>query len=189
MQLQRRLQAAGYVKTNQELYEHAQATAALPAQHGRPPKSKLLKQNRPFDLPYYIDEGTIEASRWRQEFIYRRQPLPDKPKVPKFRPLQERPHHLAAKGRLERLKAIASAEPESLNEPDANGWKPIHEAARAGRYAVVKYLIEEHEVDVNERTNFGSGGSPLWWAEKSESGDPEVVKLLKQHGAKAIAPE
>lgn len=183
-ELQRKLESAGYVKTNQQLFEEAQATFAVSSSTRR--RNKIKGR---FDLPYYIEEGTEEAARWRQEFIYRRQSLPPKPKVPVFRPHHDSPHHLAAKGHLDRLKALASAEPGVLNEPDSNGWKPIHEAARAGRYKVLKYLIEEHKVDVNERTNRGTGGSPLWWAEKSESGDPEVIKLLKEHGARAIAPE
>ena len=63
------------------------------------------------------------------------------------------------------------------------------EAARGGRVEAVEYLITEHNVDVNERTNKGKGGTPLWWAEKSLRPDHDVIALLKRHGAVAIAPQ
>jgi len=50
-------------------------------------------------------------------------------------------------------------------------------------------LIKEHGVDVNERTNEGSGGTPLWWAEHRLRPNHPVIALLKRHGAVAIAPQ
>ena len=41
-------------------------------------------------------------------------------------------------------------------------WRPLHEAARAGRAKAIEYLIKEG-AQVNERTNNGQGGSPLWY--------------------------
>jgi ankyrin repeat protein len=99
----------------------------------------------------------------------------------------DRPHTVAARGDLAVLIAIAATDPTQMDLADRNGWKPIHEAARAGRPDVVKYLVETHHVDINERTNRGQGGSPLWWAE--QSGDDETVKLLQSYGAESIRPE
>jgi prolyl 4-hydroxylase len=174
-----------------------------------PEKKKKQSNNKKgvvvFDLPYYIAEGTREATRWRQEFVFRRQHyLPPKPPLPPMSFQQhvrlvttgtgtgtsttnDRPHTVAARGDLAVLIAIAAADPSQMDLADRNGWKPLHEAARSGRPDVVKYLVETHHVDINERTNRGQGGSPLWWAE--QSGDDETVKLLQSYGAESIRPE
>ena len=41
---------------------------------------------------------------------------------------------------------------------------------------------------VNERPNNGTGGSPLWWAEKDPLKNEAAIKLLKHHGAVSIQP-
>ena len=96
-------------------------------------------------------------------------------------------HVAAAAGDLRTLKAEAAKNPDVLNQADENGWKPIHEAARAGRHKVVQYLIDEG-VDVNERTHSGEGATPLWWAEKSFSERHAVVTVLRKAGAKSKPP-
>jgi Ankyrin repeats (3 copies) len=176
-------------------------------QHEPEKKKKQQQQQRlnkkVFDLPYYIEEGTREATRWRQEFVFRRQHLPPKPPLPPMSfqqhvrlatssgsgtsTMSDRPHSVAAKGDLAVLIAMAAIDPSKMDLADRNGWKPIHEAARAGRAQVVRYLVETHQVNINERTNRGQGGSPLWWAE--QSGDDATVKLLQSYGAESIRPE
>lgn len=82
---------------------------------------------------------------------------------------------------------------------------------------MIEYLIEKG-VDVNERTHqgksldlymydwflelfarltnhcsislltIGKGGSALWWAQRNFSENHPAVKLLKRHGAVALAP-
>jgi len=62
------------------------------------------------------------------------------------------------------------------------------EAARGGSTEAIKYLVEEHGVDINERTHFGSGASPLYYAERTLEEDHEVIVFLREHGARVIAP-
>ena len=62
------------------------------------------------------------------------------------------------------------------------------EAARAGHADVLEYLIKEG-VQVNERTNNGEGGNPLWWAEKEEERNKEAIALLKKYGAVSLQPK
>lgn len=76
-----------------------------------------------------------------------------------------------------------------LTQKDNNGWNTLHEAARGGRLSVVKFLVEEQKMQIDERTHTGTGGSPLWWAKQSLSSTHEVVKYLEGRGAKEIAPD
>jgi len=94
------------------------------------------------------------------------------------------PHHAAADGLLHVLKQIAAKDRAQLFAKDHNGWTPLHEAARGGRVAVIKYLIDEG-AQINERTNFGTGATPLWWAERNRR--VEAIALLKKHGAVSLA--
>jgi hypothetical protein len=168
-------------------------------QQQQPPSQPRVDDDvKSFDLPYYIAEGSKEASRWRQEFVFRRKVLPPKPPLPVMSFHQhvrivtgnnknDTPHTLAARGKLDELIALSVKDASLMDLADRNGWKPIHEAARAGRSEIIQFLIDTHGVDVNERTNQGNGGSPLYWAE--QSGDVETIKLLKSHGAKSYKPE
>ena len=79
--------------------------------------------------------------------------------------------------------------PRLLTKKDNNGWNTLHEAARGGRLSVVKFLVEEQKMKINERTHTGTGGSPLWWAKQSLPSTHEVVKYLEALGAKEIAPD
>jgi len=42
---------------------------------------------------------------------------------------------------------------------------------------------------INERTNHGRGGNPLWWAEKDPVKNKKAIKILKKHGAISLAPK
>jgi ankyrin repeat protein len=95
------------------------------------------------------------------------------------------PHHAAADGLLYILKAIAATDRAKIFSKDKNGWTPLHEAARAGRTDVIRYLLEEG-AEINGRTNNGTGGTPLWWAEQHQK--HEAIALLKEHGGVALAP-
>ena len=108
--------------------------------------------------------------------------------------IQEKPfikskaHAAAAEGDLAVLKQLAKNDPKALHEADRNGWRPIHEASRAGEVEAVEFLIE-HGAEVNERTNNGGGGTPLWWAQQLFDEDHPVVRLLERHGAVNIPPD
>lgn len=63
---------------------------------------------------------------------------------------------------------------------------------RDGDPKVIQLLLD-NGADINARTKHGeagaSGGTPLWWAMKYHNEDDEVIKLLKNNGAKSIAPK
>ena len=54
----------------------------------------------------------------------------------------------------------------------------VHEASRGGNVEAIELLLF-HKADVNERTNHGKGGSPLYWARKTNGDDHETVKYLE----------
>lgn len=86
------------------------------------------------------------------------------------------------------LKQLAKKDSKALLKADRNGWRPLHEAARAGETEVVEFLIKQG-AEVNDRTNNGSGGTSLWWSQQLFGDDHPVVKVLKRNGAVNIAPE
>ena len=65
-----------------------------------------------------------------------------------------------------------------LFKPDKNGWYVLHEASRAGSYNIIQYLLQNYYYSydtsttntatndniINVRTNFGYGGTALYWA-------------------------
>ena len=73
---------------------------------------------------------------------------------------------------------------------DENGWTPLHEGARSGKLAIVKFLIESG-ADVNATTGKTSkdGGTALWWAKQSLEQDNPVIAFLESIGAMETGPE
>ena len=65
------------------------------------------------------------------------------------------------------------------------------ESVRGGDVKSTQLLLD-HGADINARTKGheagASGGTPLWWALYYHQEDHEVVQLLKQNGAKNLAP-
>lgn len=53
---------------------------------------------------------------------------------------------------------------------------------------VLEYLLKEG-AKVNERTNNGDGGTPLWWAEKKPEKNKEAIELLKKYGGLSLQPK
>lgn len=135
-------------------------------------------------LPYYVPPDKEE--RWRQQFEFEKEkeiyPKPTRVTLGNFNP-----HHAAADGSLQLLKEMAAHDQRLLFKQDHNGWRPLHEAARAGRTEVVEYLLEQG-AEVNERTNQGKGASPLWWAEKKPKENAKTIALLKKYNGVALAP-
>jgi len=176
-------------KTPKEIYQSM-------LMHRQSPKYKKLTEfiSAPI-IPEYIQKDTSEEKRWLQTF-------PDKPlyddsntMIDDEKDIHEllypeqssrlTAHHAAKMDDVETLKKYSGPE---LRKSDHNGWQPIHEAARAGNVKVVEYLIEEGGADVNMRTNFGRGGSPLYWARTSLDEDHEVIPKLQSYGAKYLEP-
>lgn len=95
-----------------------------------------------------------------------------------------------AAGRLKNdlLAYYISAAPEMVDASDRGGWRPIHEAARAGNLAGVQLLISAG-CDLTSRTGrAGKGGTALWWAIQRFGEDQEVVQFLRSNGALEAGP-
>lgn len=88
---------------------------------------------------------------------------------------------------LDKFQQAVQENPELLHKSDANGWKPIHEAARGGHTKVLQYMIDKG-ANVNERTNDGRGATPLWWTMQYFPDNHPAVELLRRHGALPLPP-
>lgn len=154
--------------------------------HYPPALAPSAQQESDIHLPPYELKDKTEQERWRQDYLFVRQATLKEPKIKRI-PGVTSGHILAATGQLEALKQAAEGNPSLLHQADANGWKPIHEAARGGHVKVLEYLISQG-ADVNERTNEGLGASPLWWALQYFPDRHPVVLLLRRNGAVALAP-
>lgn len=119
-------------------------------------------------------------------FIQKKNPIKDVRETKPF--VKSEAHAAAAKGDLFTLKQLAKTDAAALLTADRNGWKPIHEASRAGEVEAVEFLIKQG-AEVNERTNNKTGGTPLWWAEQLFEDDHPVVRLLQRNGAVNIGPD
>lgn len=147
------------------------------------------------DVPEYISEE--KHSMWRQEYVYQQLSSKEKSssdnkqeKKKSFKVTKQMTaHSAAAAGKLSVLKAMAEENPKLLVNTDVNGWRPLHEAARRGQTEVIKYLLENYDHDVNERTNRGRGGTALFWAEQMLDEDHDAIRYLKKKGAKNIPPK
>ena len=95
-----------------------------------------------------------------------------------------------AAGRLKNdlLAHYISVAPEMVEHSDKSGWRPIHEAARAGNLVGIQLLISAG-CDLTSRTGRkGNGGTALWWAIQRFGEDHDAVKLLRYHGALDAGP-
>ena len=122
--------------------------------------------------------------------------LPDSPEEPIWRkehpdgwsyhnPLGEHtlsPHYVAAVGNIAELQNIALEDPKLLHEPDENGWRLIHEAARGGHEKAVAFLLEQG-ADVNAVTAAGETPLDLIYGLSSLMKKHPIVTFLKQRGA------
>jgi len=75
-----------------------------------------------------------------------------------------------------------------IHSEDKNGWQAIHEAARVDDVNLIKLLLKAG-ADINKRSNFNKGGTPLYWAIEINGGSHNVVTFLKENGAKIIRPK
>mmetsp|Transcript_42085 Transcript_42085/g.127666 ORF Transcript_42085/g.127666 Transcript_42085/m.127666 type:complete len:305 (+) Transcript_42085:795-1709(+) len=132
------------------------------------------------ELPTYMVPGSLYAMDWMKE----------NNKIPKEQGdlLENRAAHLAADaGEMDKLRRIAEFSRGDLDAADSNGWRPLHEAARAGRVEVIRFLLD-NGADLNTRTWEGAGGSALYWAMQNHGEDHPAVQLLKEQGARNLKP-
>jgi len=139
-------------------------------------------------LPSYILEGSPESAKWLREHtdqdIMQRGDSPAAAAVP-----ASDAHHAATVGDYEALVDVAKdGERGVLTAKDSNGWEPIHEAARGGHKYVIELLVA-HGANINERTHFGSGGTPLHWVKKAHGANHPLVEYLASLGAVDIGPD
>ena len=133
-------------------------------------------------LPPYILENSLESRRWLRSHS-EGWTSPAAAAAP-----ASDAHHAAMVGDIQSLREIAEKKPHMLHQKDQNGWTPLHEASRGGNREAIELLLS-HKADVNERTNHGVGGSPLYWARKTNGDDHEAVQYLESVGALEIHPE
>jgi ankyrin repeat protein len=93
-------------------------------------------------------------------------------------------HICARKGRVDRLREIAAADPALLGTLNNDGETPLHEAAKYGQLDVLRFLVE-HKADVNARQY--DGATPLHFA--AGFGELETVKFLLDNGAEVDVKE
>ena len=89
-------------------------------------------------------------------------------------------------GDLDSLRQQAKLNPESLYEPDKEGWLPLHDAVRIGKVEPLKFLLDVG-TDINYKTNFGA--SPLYLSRFFHGEKHEVTRFLVDKGAIDIHPE
>ncbi|MDR1923934.1 MAG: ankyrin repeat domain-containing protein [Planctomycetaceae bacterium] len=68
-----------------------------------------------------------------------------------------------------------------INAKSREGNIPLIDAALYGKLEVVKYLVEEKHADVNTKSQYNGGITPIFWAARSCS--LEFVKYLVEKGA------
>jgi hypothetical protein len=78
-------------------------------------------------LPHYLHEDTIiNKERWRQDFVFVREPSKPKGKEKASQPYKVKgvtsAHVVAANGNLQLLMEVEKQNPESLFSADSNGW-------------------------------------------------------------------
>ena len=159
--------------------------------HFEPTGRKLadVHGNRPVPelddfFPPYIIPNSPESTNWKAYNVFgwkKSSPAVTRSSIPKG-------HVAAADGDIATLIALAQKDKELLHAKDENGWQPLHEAVRAGHTHVVKMLLE-HNADINSRTHFGAGRSPLNLAITSLSEEHPLIDFLIENGALDIEPE
>ena len=133
-------------------------------------------------MPSYIRVGSPEEKKWRREHENGR-----RSKLNSFATGSTSIAHRAAQGGdVETLKGALQSDKALARAKDSNGWEPIHEASRGGHREAVELLLSSG-ADINARTNFGDGGTPLYWAQ--EEGHSQLADWLESLGAISIGPE
>jgi len=143
--------------------------------HFEPDQS--MKREDGNTLPPYVLEGSVMAINHRNH----QQMIDDMLNYPLEEDTLQHAAHLAARaGDLNKLKKTVEAEEGVVHRKDSNGWQPIHEAARAGKAKVLKYIIKQGG-DFNHRANHGDGPTPLELANDYLPIDHPVINILRRY--------
>lgn len=146
---------------------------------------EYLETLDPFYPPYLL-KNSPEVENWKS-----RNPEGWHKPVPSA-PIQQvtspEGHAAAAYGDVATLAAIAKTNKRNLFFKDANGWQPIHEAARGGHVEALEFLIN-HGADINARTGENDGSSPLNLVEMYLGATHEAAYFLSSLGAFNLSPE
>lgn len=123
------------------------------------------------------EDQEYRARHERQEHIFRDQD-------------SATPAHIAAKlGNLSTLQQLVEATTANagghrrrllLTACDRNGWQPLHEACRAGRTEIVRYLVEEQGQYLNVHATTNDGQSSLSLSQEYHGENHPVTQLLQQ---------
>jgi len=136
------------------------------------------------DLPPYLIPGSPEESFWRKENPQGYQGGATK----NFETGSTVAHVAAQQGDLQALSRILAKKAALVHAQDENGWTPMHEGARGGHVDIVKVLYERG-ARVNQRSDRGRGGTPLFYAKETHGEDHPVVKFLVHIGGLDLGPE
>jgi len=112
---------------------------------------------------------------------------------------------------IDQVESVADivAATAPFRQIDRNGWQPVHEAARSGQFNVLKLLLEVDDnvddqdqpnqsirtwrrrvgklrINLNARTNDGTGFTPLRLVEDNHGGNNECAELLRGVGGVSL---
>jgi prolyl 4-hydroxylase len=90
------------------------------------------------------------------------------------------------RGDVDMMRELLEEDHESLHEPDRNGWRPLHEAVRAGNVEMVQILLD-HGADVNQETSYQQ--NPLSISLNHHGLGHEMTELLLEMGAVDAGPD
>lgn len=127
-------------------------------------------------LPPYIVPGSEWETVWREHNAHG------------WHLVHSDVHMAAQMGHWNVLHNVAIQNPSALHELDENGWRPIHEAVRAGNPGVVRFLLDAGS-DVNELTGHAHGATPLTLAKEHHGEDHPMIEFLQSLGAREFGPE
>ena len=96
------------------------------------------------------------------------------------------PRIAAGTGDVKTLIRIARADSTALHHPDANGWKPLHEAARSGQVEALQIILLNGG-DINHVTN--TNLSPLDISHQYLGKQHKMTKFLLENGGVSAKPE
>lgn len=141
--------------------------------------------------PVYILKGSEEDNRWRSTYL-RTHKVKSPDNYDNAVTGSNFPIHKAAqKGDfllVQREVNRAKDKKAAVSSGDANGWEPLHEAARGGHLEIAKFLVDSG-ADINKRVNFGEGPSAARLAKEAHGNDHPIVAWFREMKALDLGPE